>query len=133
MVLLTGFWDFKNGSRLAVSSQCALNTIFFFKVILFYLEISFAIIQCLKTVSTADICSDLICLQSQWFSADILWKFPGNGQRRRPYSVSCSFMKTSMSVFPFHWIWKLSFAIMFSFKFSLWLSPVLLKLEYFYL
>ena len=58
-------------------------------------------LQCLRTVTLNDICSDLICFQSQWFSADILWKFPGNGQMRRPVSVSCRFMKASLRVFPF--------------------------------
>ena len=30
-------------------------------------------LQCLRTVTQNDICSDLICLQSQWFLANILW------------------------------------------------------------
>ena len=54
-------------------------------------------LQCLRTVTL----NDLICLQSQWFSADILWKFPLNGQMRCPFSVSCRFMKASMRVLPF--------------------------------
>ena len=58
-------------------------------------------LQCLRTVTLNDICSDLTCLQSQWFSADILWKLPGNGQMRRPFSVSCRFMKALIMVFPF--------------------------------
>ena len=58
-------------------------------------------LQCLRTVTLNDICSDLTCLQSQWFSADILWKLPGNGQMRCPFSVSRRFMKASMRVFPF--------------------------------
>ena len=67
--------------------------------------LSFTIIQCLRTVTLNDICSDLIYLQTvvfSWYfiSADIL-KFPGNDQRRRPFSVSCRFMKTFMRVFSF--------------------------------
>ena len=58
-------------------------------------------LQCSRTVTLNDVWSDLICLQSQWFSADILWKFPRNGQMRRLFSVSCRFMKASMRVFPF--------------------------------
>ena len=68
---------------------CNLILMHFFKVISFYLEISYMIIQCLRTVTLVDICSDLICLQTQWFSTDVLWKFSGNGQRR-PFSVSCN-------------------------------------------
>ena len=72
----------------------------FFKVISFHLEIPCVMIaQCLRTVTPADICSDLTCLQLQWFSADILWNFPGSGQRRHPLSVSCRFMKMSMRDF----------------------------------
>ena len=67
-----------------------LITLYFFKEILFHLEISYVIIQCLRTVTPVDICSDLVCLQSQWFSTDVLWKFSGNDQRRRPFSVSCN-------------------------------------------
>ena len=40
-----------------------------------------------KTVTLANFCSDLFCMQSQWFLVDILWKFPGNGQWRRPLQV----------------------------------------------
>ena len=72
----------------------------FFKVISFHLEIPCVMIaQCLRTVTPADICSDLTCLQLQWFSADILWNFPGSDQRRHPLSVSCRFMKMSMRDF----------------------------------
>ena len=74
---------------MAVFFRCNLISMYFFKVISFYLEISYMIIQCLRTVTLVDICSDLICLQTQWFSTDVLWKFSGNGQRR-PFSVSCN-------------------------------------------
>ena len=77
-------------SRFAVSFRCNLIWMYFFKIISFHLEISYVIIQCLRTVTLVDICSDLVCLQSQWFSTDVLWKFSGNGQRRRPFSVSCN-------------------------------------------
>ena len=49
--------------------------------------------QGLRTVTPADFCSNLFCLQSEWFLADILLRYPGNGQRRRRFSVSCRFMK----------------------------------------
>ena len=91
------------------------------------------IIQSLRTFILVNICSDLICIQSQWFSAKILQKFAGNGQNRRLFSISSRFLKTSMRVFPFQWLWKPSFAIMSSFKFSLWQSPVALKLEPYWL
>ena len=55
----------KNQSHLAVFFQCNLILMYFFKVISFHLEISYVIIQCLRTVT-------LICLQSQCFSAHIL-------------------------------------------------------------
>ena len=87
---------------------CNLILMHFFKVISFYLEISYMIIQCLRTVTLVDICSDLVCLQSQWFSTDVLWNFSGNGRRRRPFSVSCN------NVF---------------LQVSLWWSPVALKLK----
>ena len=32
------------------------------------------IIQCLRTVKLVDICSDLICLQSQWFRSEYFMK-----------------------------------------------------------
>ena len=67
-----------------------LITLYFFKEILFHLEISYVIIQCLRTVTPVDICSDQVSLQSQRFSTDVLWKFSGNGQRRCPFSVSCN-------------------------------------------
>ena len=51
---------------------------YFFKVISFPLDISYVIMQCLRTVTLVDICFELISLQSQWFSADILWKFSEN-------------------------------------------------------
>ena len=99
--LLISFQYFENASRLAVSFRCNLILMYFFKVISSHLEISYVIIQCLRIVTLIYICSDLICLQSQWFSAHILSKFPGNGQRRRPFLVSCRFMKTSMKTFSF--------------------------------
>ena len=92
--LIDKFSIYKNQSHLAVFFQCNLILMYFFKVISFHLEISYVIIQCLRTVT-------LICLQSQCFSAHILWKFSGNGQRRCPFSVKCRFMKTFMKVFPF--------------------------------
>ena len=73
---------------MVVSFQCSLILMYFFKEISCHLEISYVIIQCLRTVTPVDICSDLACLQSQWLSTDVLWKFSGNGQRRRPFSVS---------------------------------------------
>ena len=55
-----------------------------------------------RTVKLVDFFSDRFCLQSQRVLADILWKFPGNGQGRRPFSVSCRFMETSMVFFLFN-------------------------------
>ena len=75
--LLISFRYFKNDSRLAVSFGCNLISMYFFKVISFHFEISYVIIQCLRTVTPVSICYDLICPQSQWFSANILWKFAG--------------------------------------------------------
>ena len=86
---MISFLYIKYESRFVVSFRCNLISMYFFKVISFHLEISYMIIQCLRTVTLVDICSDLICLQTQWFSTDVLWKFSGNGQRR-PFSVSCS-------------------------------------------
>ena len=88
--LLISFRYFIYESRFAVSFQCNLISLYFFNETLFHLEIFYVIRQCLRTVTTVDICSDLVCLQSQWFSTDVLWKFSGNGQRRRPFSVSCN-------------------------------------------
>ena len=99
--LLISFQYFKNQRCLAVSFRCSLISMYFFKVISSHLEISYVIMQCLRTVTVVDICSNLICLQSQWFSADVLWRFSGNGQRRGLFSVSCRFIKTSMKVFLF--------------------------------
>ena len=81
---------FKYKSRFAVSFQCNLISMYFSKVISLHFEISYVIIQCLRTVTLVDICSDLVYLQSQWFSTDALWKFLGNSQRRRPFLVSCN-------------------------------------------
>ena len=80
-LLLISFRYFKNESRLAVSFRCNLISMYFFKVISLHLDISSVIIQCLRTVTLVNICSDLICLQWQWFSTNILWKFAGNSQR----------------------------------------------------
>ena len=63
---------------------------YFFKVISFHLETSYVIIQCLRTVTLVDNCFDLVCLQSQWLSTDVLWQFSRNGQSRRPFSISCN-------------------------------------------
>ena len=82
--LLISFRYFKTESRLAVSFWCNLIPMYFFKVISFHLEMSYVIIQCLSTVTLVNICSDLVCLQSQWFSANILWKFKGNGVEEAP-------------------------------------------------
>ena len=82
------FQYFKYESRFAVSFRCNLILMYFFKVISFHLEISYVIIQCLRTVILVDICSDLACLQSKWFSTDVLRKFSGNGHRRRSFSIS---------------------------------------------
>ena len=60
---------------------------YIFEVISFHLEKSQLIIQCVKTVTLTNFCFDLFCMQSQWFLADILWKFPGNGQGRHPLQV----------------------------------------------
>ena len=92
---------FKNESCLAVFFRCNLISMYFLKVISFHFEISYVIIHCLRTVTLVNICYDLICAQSQWFSANILWKFAGNGQRSHPFSVSCKFLKASMRAFPF--------------------------------
>ena len=52
-------------------------------------------------------------LLSQQFSASIWWKLPENSQRKivkvtrkRPFSLSCRFIKTSMRVFCFQQLWK---------------------------
>ena len=87
---MISFRYFKYDSRFSVSFWCNLISMHFFKVISFHLDRSYVIIQCLRTVTLVNICSDLVCLQSQWFSTDVLWKFSGNGQRRRPFSVSCN-------------------------------------------
>ena len=88
--LLISFRYFKYESCWAVSFQCNLISMYFFKVISFHLEICYVIIECSRTVTPVGICSDLVCLQSQWFSTDFLWKFTGNGQRRHPLSVRCN-------------------------------------------
>ena len=75
--------------------------VFWWAITSFHLEVSHVIIQCLRKITLVDICSDLIYLQWQRFPADILWKFPGNGQRTCPFSGSCRFMKTAMRVFSF--------------------------------
>ena len=92
---LISFRYFKNESRLAMSFRCNLISINFFKVISFHFGISYVIMQCLKTVTQVSICYDLICSHSEWFSANILWKFAGNRQR------NASKRKASMRVFPF--------------------------------
>ena len=88
--LLISFRYFKYESHFPVSFRCNLISMYFFKVISFYLEIFYGIKQCLRTVTLVDICSDPVCLQSQWFSTDVLQKFWGNGRRRHPFSVSCN-------------------------------------------
>ena len=85
---MISFRYFKYESSFSVSFRCNLISMYFFEVISFHLEISYVIIQCLRTVTLVDISSDLVCLQSQWFSTDVFWKFSGNGQRRHPFSVS---------------------------------------------
>ena len=69
--VLISFQYSKTESRLAVSFRCTLISMYFFKVISFHFEISFEIIQSLRTVTLVNICYDLICLQSQWFSVNI--------------------------------------------------------------
>ena len=69
--VLISFQYSKTESRLAVSFRCTLIWMYFFKVISFHFEISFEIIQSLRTVTLVNICYDLICLQSQWFSVNI--------------------------------------------------------------
>ena len=86
---MISFRYFKYGNRFAVSFRCNLISMYFFKVISFQLEICYVIIQCLRTVILVDICSELVCRQSQWFLT-VLWKFSRNGQCRRPFSVSCN-------------------------------------------
>ena len=100
--LLMFFRYFNNESRLAVFFRCNLISMYFFKVISFHFEISYVIIRCLGTITLVNICYDLICSQSQWFSANILWKFAGNSQSSHPFSVSCRFLKASMRFFPFN-------------------------------
>ena len=103
--LLISFQYFKYENRLAFSFRCNLISMYFFQSDLIYLEISYVIIQYLGTVTLVDICSDLICLQSQWFSTMFCESF----QEMIRGSVH--------------------FEIMFSLKFSLWWSPLALKLE----
>ena len=93
--ILISFRYFRNGSRLVVSFRCKLISMYFLKIISFWL---YSVITLNSYTSRY---SDRICLQPQWFLVDILWKFPGNGQRRRPFSVSCRSMKRSVRVFPF--------------------------------
>ena len=73
---------------------------YFFQSDLIYLEISYVIIQYLGTVTLVDICSDLIYLQSQWFSTMFYESFQEMIRR------------------------SVHFAIMFSLKFSLWWSEI---------
>ena len=80
----------KYENRFALSFRCNLISMYLFKIISFHLEISYVVIQCLRTVTLVDICSDLVWLQLQWFSTDVLWKFSGNDQRRLPFPVSCN-------------------------------------------
>ena len=87
---MVNFRYFKYESRFAVFFRCNLISMYFFKVISFHLEISYVIIQRLRTFTLVDICSYLVCLQSQWFSTDLLSQCSGNGQRRRLFSVSCN-------------------------------------------
>ena len=99
--LLITFRYYKNGSRLTVPFQLNLISMCFSKVISFHLETSQVIIQCLRTVTPSNICSDLICVQLHGFLADILSKFPRNGQKRRPSSGSFRFMKNIHKDFHF--------------------------------
>ena len=62
--LLISFRYFNNESRLAVIFRCNLISINFFKVISLHFEISYVIIQRLRTVTLVDICYNLICPQS---------------------------------------------------------------------
>ena len=74
-LLLISYQCFNNKSRLAASFRCNLISMYFVKVISFHFEIFYVIIHCLRTVALVNICYDLICSQSQCFSANILWKF----------------------------------------------------------
>ena len=71
---------------------------YFFKVLLFHVEIYEMIIQCLSIFALASTLSDLICLHLRRFSANIFWNIAGNRLRRSPFSVSCKFMRTSLGV-----------------------------------
>ena len=100
--LLIDFGYFKKSSCFAVSFQCNLIPMYFtFKAISFHFEMSYVIMQYLRTVTPVNICYDQICPQAQWFSANIWWKFAGNGHRSHPFSLSCRFLKTFWGFFLF--------------------------------